>query len=45
MRDIAIVLEIRKSDEIKVKLGRDKSDVNINVKEVAYKEKQLLLAK
>ena len=39
MRDIAIVLEIKKSDEIKIKLDRDKSDANINVEEVAYKEK------
>ena len=39
MRDIAIALEIKKSDEIKVKLDRDKSDVNIKVEEIAYKEK------
>ena len=39
MRDIAIVLDVRESNEIKVKLSRDKSDANINVEEVAYRKK------
>ena len=39
MRDIAIVFEIRKRDKIKTKENRDKSNTNINTKEVAYKEK------
>ena len=39
IRDIAIILEIRKRDEIKTKENRDKSNININTKEVAYKEK------
>ena len=39
MRNIAIVLEIRERDEIKVKLNRDKSDININIEEFTYKEK------
>ena len=39
MRDIAIVLEVRKRDEIKIKENRDKNNININTKEVAYKEK------
>ena len=39
MRGIAIALEIKESDEIKAKLSRDRSDVNINIEEVAYKEK------
>ena len=39
MRDIAIILKIRKRDEIKTKRDRDKSNININTKEVAYKEK------
>ena len=43
MRDVAIALEIRKRDKIKAKRNRDKSNTNINTKEVAYKEKQLLL--
>ena len=30
MRDIAIALEVRKRDEIKIKKNRDKSDININ---------------
>ena len=39
MRDIAIILEIRERDEVKTKEDRDKSNTNINTKEVAYKEK------
>ena len=39
MWDIAIVLEIKESDEIKIKLNQDNSDAHINVEEVAYKEK------
>ena len=42
IRNIAIALEIRESDEIKAKLDYDKSDVNINVEEIAYKKKLLL---
>ena len=43
MRDVAIILKVRERDEIKTKENRDKSNTNINTKEVAYKEKQLLL--
>ena len=39
MRDVIIVLEIRKRDEIKAKKNRDKNNTNINTKEVVYKEK------
>ena len=38
MRDIVIVLEINKYDEIEVERDRDKSNMNISTKEVAYKE-------
>ena len=39
IRDVAIVLEIRKYNKIKIKRDRDKNNININMKEVAYKEK------
>ena len=39
MRDVAIILKIRKRDEIKTKEDHDKSNTNINTKEVVYKEK------
>ena len=44
MRDIAVALGVRERDEVEVKLGRDKSDVNINTEEVAYEGKQPSLA-
>ena len=39
MRDVIIVFEIRERDEMKTKKNRDKSNANINTKEVSYKEK------